>query len=192
MFLRRLNLEEAADRATASALFLAAPGYELDTFGRLPSAGMAQELSARFPDVCAPQHRLTFAGFDHDQPLGLAQVALHMPSPNSAALLLLIVPTHRRRHHAGCEIVERLSRQARRWPGISHWYLSVVESNLAGLAFWRHCGFHSLSPGVAQAGFAHRLVNMTRSIKGHPVCHHHGNPEDPADVTARCLFARLG
>jgi hypothetical protein len=191
VYLRRLNLENSLDHDIAAGLFLATPGYELDTFGRLPSADMAQPLAHRFPETTAPEHRLTIAAFDHNQPIGLAQIALHVPTKDGAGLLLLIVPTHLRKRHIGCEIVERLSRQARRWPGISNWYLNVVENNPGGLAFWRHCGFRSVDVGTAVPGFSHRLITLTRPIKGRPVCYHHGAPEDPAAAAAQHLFARL-
>ncbi|WP_343624289.1 GNAT family N-acetyltransferase [Roseateles puraquae] len=191
MFLRRLNLEDPRDRQIAQELFLAAPEYEVDAFGRLPSNDMAQPLEGRFPSACAPEHRLTFAAFDHDRPLGLAQVALHMPSADAAALLLLLVPAPLRKQHVGCEIVERLSRQARRWPGISQWYLSVTDTNTGGLAFWRHCGFRTTATGLTAAGFTHTMHAMTRAVKQRPLCQRHGVPEDDAGVDARNLFARL-
>jgi len=191
MFLRRLNLDSAADHEIASEIFLRVPDYELDTFGRLPSVDMNQPIEGRFPQDCAAEHRLTIAAFDHEQPIGLAQIALHMPSPESAALLLLVVPAPLRKQHIGCEIVERLSRQARRWPGISNWYLSVSETNPGGLAFWRHCGFRTVHSGMTVPGFAHRLSSMTRTIKSRPACQHHGATEDQAAVNARQLFARL-
>lgn len=192
MFLRRLNLDDARDHAIASALFLGAPEYELDAFGRLPSPDTAQPLEGRFPSACAPEHRVTFCAFDHDQAIGLAQIALHMPSANSAALLLLLVPAPLRKQHVGCEIVERLSRQARRWPGISNWYLSVTDTNIGGLAFWRHCGFRTVATGLTAPGISHRLLGMSRPIKARPACQHHGAQEDSAGVDARNLFARLG
>lgn len=192
VYLRRLNLDSPADHDIAASLFLATPGYELDTFGRLPSADMVSPLAQRFPETTAPEHRLTVVAFDHNQPIGLAQIALHVPTKNCAGLLLLLVPAHLRKRHIGCEIVERLSKQARRWPGISNWYLSVAENNPGGLAFWRHCGFRSINSGNTVPGFSHRLITLTRSIKGRPVCQNHGVPEDPAAVSAQHLFARLG
>lgn len=191
MFLRRLDLNDARDRDVAHELFLAAPDYELDTFGRLPSEGMQQPVEARFPADCAPEHRLTFAAFDHDQPIGLAQIALHMPRTDTAALLLLIVPTRQRRQHTACEMVERLSRQARRWAGISQWYLTVTESNPGGLAFWRHCGFRTTRPALTVEGIASRVVLMERPVKGRPSCQHPGAQEDPSRVADAHLFARL-
>lgn len=192
MFLRRLNLTQAADRALAQRVFLATPEYELDAFGRLPSGETVQPLEERFPDSCPPEHRLTFVAFDHDEPIGLAQVALHLPQADTAVIMLLVVPSALRKQHVGCEIVERLSRQARRWPGIRSWSLSVTESNAPGQAFWRHCGFHTVRTGIALEGFSHRLITMARPVKARPACQHHGATESAADVTARHLFARLG
>jgi len=191
MFLRRLNLDTATDRAVASELFLATPSYELDTYGRLPSADTAQALSQRFPEDCLPENRLTLAAFDHDQPIGLAQIALHAPERDSAALLLLLVPTHLQHRHIGCEIVERLSRQARRWDGISRWYISVMESNTGGLAFWRHCGFRTTSHALAWEGMNDRVSLMGRAIKARPACQHHRGTEDAQAVIARHLLARV-
>ena len=191
MYLKRLDLDATHDRAVADALFLGSPDYELETFGRLPNTEMAQPISGRFPEHCPPEHRLTFAAFDHDEPIGFAQVALHTPVSSSASLLLLLVPRHGRRQHIGCEIVERLSRQARRWPGIANWQIAVVDTNREGLAFWRHCGFRSTNTGVPTPGFPHRLITLVRSVKGRPVCQHHGAPEDAAAVNAQNLFARL-
>lgn len=191
MFLRRLRLDQASDRAIAERVFLAAPEYELDTFGRLPSGNMAQPLEERFPPSCAPEHRLTFVAFDHDVPIGLAQIALHLPYADHAALLLLLVPPAHRHHHVGCEMVERLSRQARRWPGIRTWYLSVTEANAAGQAFWRHCGFRTIRTGVMLEGLSHPVLTMVRPVKARPACQHHGPQEDAAGVTAQHLFARL-
>lgn len=191
MFLRRLNLTQAADQALAQRVFLATPEYELDAFGRLPSGDTLQPLQSRFPDSCAPEHRLTFVAFNHEEPIGLAQVALHLPQADTAAITLLAVPSALRKQHIGCEMVERLSRQARRWPGIRTWVLSVTETNAPGQAFWRHCGFHTLRTSIALEGFAHRLITMSRPVKSRPACQHHGATESAADVTARHLFARL-
>lgn len=190
MYLKRLDLNSPPDRAVADVLFLGSPDYELDTFGRLPSTDMEQPVSHRFPEQCSPEHRLTFAAFDHTQPIGFAQVALHTPISSCATLLLLLVPRHQRHQHVGCEIVERLSRQARRWPGIANWQIAVLETNQSGLAFWRHCGFRSTHESVVP-GFTHRLITLVRSIKARPVCQHHGAPENGADFTAQHLFARL-
>lgn len=192
MFLRRLHADSAPDDAVARQVFLATPGYEIDTFGRLPSAEMAQPLWERFPAECAPGHRLTLAAFDHDTPIGLAQIALHLPDAHSAALLMLIVSPTARRQHAGCEIVERLSRQARRWPGIGSWYLNVAETNAAALSFWRHCGFRTVSTGLRVPGLPHALLAMTRPVKTRPLCQRHGEPEDATAADARHIFARLG
>lgn len=191
MFLRRLNLTEAADRAIATGLFLACPGYELSTFGRLPSADTALPLEGRFPPFTVPEHRLTLAAFDRDQPVALVQIALHLPAADQAAVLLLLVPPDRRKHHVGCEVMERLSRQARRWPGIQHWYLTVMEDNTAGLAFWRHCGFRTLNVAAATASRPQRAVNMVRTIKGRPACQHAHAEEDGASFAARYLVAQL-
>lgn len=191
MFLRRLKLTDAHDRDIATRLFLAAPEFELEVFGRLPAAETDVPLDTRFPDHCAPEHRLTIAAFDRDQPVGLAQIGLHMPTADSAALLLLAVPGSLRRQHMGCELVERLSRQARRWAGISTWYLNVTESNTAGQAFWRHCGFRTTATGLSVSGFAQPLLAMTRAVKTRPLCRGHGRPEDAASVQARHIFARL-
>lgn len=191
MFLRRLRLTDPLDRQIATTLFLAAPDFEVEAFGRLPTGDMACPLEARFPDECAPEHRLTFAAFDHDQPIGLAQVGLHLPTADSAALLLLLVPRALRQQHVGCEIVSRLSKQARRWPGIQRWYLNVTESNTAGLAFWRHCGFRTTATGLSTGGRSHDLLAMARAVKARPHCERHGAPEDAAAVDARHIFARL-
>lgn len=191
MFLRRLNVGSDADREVASRLFLSNPNFELEHFGRLPTSDMAEPLWQRFPEQCAPEHRLLFAAFDHEEPIGLAQVALHLPTAEYAALTLLLVPQQLRKQHIGCQILERLSKQARRWSGISSWYISVAETNTSALAFWRHCGFRSINAGKAVPGFAHKLITLTRPIKARPMCQRHGAPEDAADVTAQHLFSRL-
>lgn len=131
MFLRRLHLTDPLDRHVAMSLFLAAPDFEMSAFGRLPTQELEVPLEERFPEECAPEHRLTFAAFEREQPIGLAQIGLHMPTADSATLLLLLVPGACRRQHLGCEIVERISKQARRWPGIGRWYLNVAEANAA-------------------------------------------------------------
>ncbi len=191
MFLRRLQWTDARDREIATSLFLAAPDFEVDAFGRLPAGHMDCPLEQRFPEECAPEHRLTVAAFDREQPIGLAQIGLHLPTADSAALLLLLVPTHLRKHHVGCEIVSRLSKQARRWPGIQRWYLNVTETNTAGLAFWRHCGFRTAATGLAPTPGGHALLAMTRAVKARPHCERHDAPESAAAVDARQIFARL-
>lgn len=191
MFLRRLNLAEARDQTIATDLFLASPGYEFDTFGRLPSGDMTTPLDLRFPPTTAPEHRLTLAAFDRDQPVSLIQIALHMPTDDCAAILLLLVPPAGRRQHIGCEVVERLSRQARRWPGIHNWYLCVTRNNAAGLAFWRHCGFRTSSVGHAVPDIGEPLHVMRRAVKLRPLCQRHGAAESEEAVEARHLFARL-
>jgi RimJ/RimL family protein N-acetyltransferase len=148
-------------------------------------------LSGRFPQECSQENRLTIAAFEHDEPVGLVQIALHLPTSDSAALLLL-VPKHLQQRHFGCEIVDRLSRQARRWPGISRWYISVVESNTAALAFWRHCGFRTTTQGLNCAGFGDRITLMDRTVKAKPACQHNGRTEDLNALNGRHMFARLG
>ncbi|RTL41948.1 MAG: GNAT family N-acetyltransferase [Burkholderiales bacterium] len=190
MYLRRLRLTDPLDQQLADSLFFAAPDFEMDAFGRLPVGDMALPLADRFPAGCAPEHRLTFAAFEHDQPVGLAQVGLHLPTADSAALLMLLVPRRWRQQHLGCEMVSRLSKQARRWPGIQRWYLNVTESNSAGQAFWRHCGFRTTATGLS-TGHSHDLLAMERSVKARPHCERHGRPEDAATVGGRLIFARL-
>jgi ribosomal protein S18 acetylase RimI-like enzyme len=191
MFLRRLNLGTERDRAIASELLLASPRYELETFGRLPSAATVDELPWRFPADCAPQHRLLFAAFDREHAVGLAQIALHTPDAVSAAVLMLLVAPAWQKRHVGCEMVERLSRQARRWPGISSWYLGVLESNTGGQAFWRHCGFRTTCQGLAVQGLADKLNLMDRPIKARPACQHGHGSEDPSRVVTHLPIARL-
>lgn len=192
MFLRRLNLSLPADRAIASELFLACAGYEVQSFGRLPSAEDGAHLLERFPDSCPPEHRLSFAAYRRNEPLALIQVALHKPVAEAATVLLLLVRPDEQRQHTGCEIVERLSRQARSWPGIARWELSVLETNLAGLAFWRHCGFKSFEIGVTHPEFQAGMRWMRRPIKGRPVCQKPCQQDDDANVLAARLLSRLG
>jgi N-acetylglutamate synthase-like GNAT family acetyltransferase len=191
MFLRRLNPDAASDRQIAANLFLSTPDYELRNFGRLPSADTSEPLWMRFPPECEPEHRHTIAAFDRDRPVGLVQVGRQVPTSDCAALLLLLVPGPLQHQHVGCEIVERLSRQARRWPGISNWYVTVTESNTGALGFWRHCGFRTKTQGLVCEGVADRLTLMTRPIKGRPACLHPRATENDALVASRYLFARL-
>ncbi len=192
MFLRRLNLSLPADRAIATELFLASAGYEVQSFGRLPSAEDGDQLHDRFPDACPAEDRLSFVAYRRNEPLALIQVALHRPVPDAATLLLLLVRPGEQRQHVGCEIVERLSRQARNWPGIARWELGVLETNLAGLAFWRHCGFKSFEIGVAHPEFKAGMRWMRRPIKGRPMCQKAGQQDDDANVFAGRLLSRLG
>jgi hypothetical protein len=191
MYLRRLDLASSSDQEIAAKLFLDSPDFELEAFSRLPSSQMTDPLSGRFPEASAPEHRLTMAAFEGDDPIALVQIARNFPDESSAAILMLVVPHRLRRHHVGCEIVERLSKQARRWPGISRWYITVVESNVKALSFWRHCGFRTTSSQLGCKGFADTVAVMVRPIKARPVCHHGRPPESPQQVTAQHLFARL-
>lgn len=191
MFLRRLNPDSDADRGIASELFLSNPDYELQHFGRLPSHDMAEPLWQRFPEECAPEHRLTLMAFDHDKAIGLVQIALHAPTPDCAALLLMMVSRPFQQQHIGCEIIERLSKQARRWPGISNWYVTVMDSNDRALAFWRHCGFRTRTQGLVCEGFAESVTLLTRPVKARPACQHSRAPESAGQFNSVKLFARL-
>jgi hypothetical protein len=191
MYLRRLDLTQASDLAVAAGLFLQTPAYAFDSFARLPTAAQAARISEAFPSETPPENRLSFAACRHDQAIALAQVALHHPSPDCAALLLLLVPPAQQREHVGCEFVERLSRQARRWPGITRWVLAVGDHNGAGLALWRHCGFRSMAMGLHLHGFAGGFIRMERPIKAKPACQHARERDDPDDLIAQNFFARL-
>lgn len=191
MFLRRLNLDAHDDRRVANDLFLSTPDYELNALGNFPSVTTEHSLRERFPPQCAPEHRLTFAAFDRANALGLIQIATHLPDEGSAAILLMLIRAEHRKKHLGCEIVSLLSRQARRWDGISRWHINVLENNIGALAFWRHCGFHTGTCGLAIPGFTHRLLSMTRKVKARSVCKSGAEPEDADNVTARNLYARF-
>lgn len=192
MFLRRLNLNVAADRAVASELFLACAGYEMQSFGRFPSAEDGDQLRERFPRACPAEHRLSFVACRRHEPLALVQVALHLPTNDAATVLLLLVHPKEQRQHTGCELMERLSRQARNWPGIARWELGVLDTNSTGLAFWRHCGFRSFELGVPQAELSADMRWMRRPIKGRPACQKACQQDDDAQVLAGRLLSRLG
>jgi hypothetical protein len=123
---------------------------------------MAEPLWQRFPEECTPEHRLTFVAFKNVQ-----------------------------HQHIGCEIVERLSKQARRWPDISSWYVTVMDSNAHALAFWRHCGFRTKTQGLVCNGFAQTVTLLTRPVKARPACKHSRAPESASQLQGVKLFARL-
>lgn len=192
MFLQRLDLTREVDRAIATRIFLQTPAYETATFHRLPTAETGDQLAERFPKACPMEERLSFVAKLHDLPLALVQVARHYPSAERALLMLVLVSQENQRHHFGCELMERLSMQARRWAGVTTWELCVLETNQAGIAFWRHCGFRRVGSGEASsAAFHGRLIRMERAIKGRPACQT-GRIQDDADaLLTNRLVARL-
>jgi len=123
--------------------------------------------------------------------LGLAQVARAYPQSHLAHIGLLMIKQDQRRQHLGCRMVEHLSRQARHWEGVTHWQLSLLNSNAAGLEFWRHCGFHTVAQGCRSAALLDRGCVMERPIKTKPLCQSHRPPERNEALMARGLLAVL-
>lgn len=192
MFLRRLDLQAAADQAIAAEVLLQSPGYMLSSYAMLPSAEACVQLAQSFPAECAPEDRLCFAAFDKDRPVALVQVGRRWPTSRKAAILLMSVPESQHRRHTGCEVVERLSKQARRWEGIDTWYLSVLDNNPAARGFWRHCGFHSVALDVQAPGMPDLMTNMQRAIKGRPACQHGKVQDTTNQLMGSRMAARFG
>ena len=192
MFLRKLDLGKVADQSIAADVLLRSPGYMLSSYGMLPSVEACVDLARSFPPDCAEQDRLCFAAFIKDSPVALAQVGQHWPSRRQASILLLTVAESEHRGHLGCEVVERLSKQARRWEGIESWYLSVLDNSPAALNFWRHCGFHTVALDIEAPGMPGRMINMRRALKTRPVCQHGKIHDNPAQLRNLCIAARFG
>lgn len=170
MHLKHLNLSQSADHDLAMRVILSAPAYCLDCFASLPTEELARGVLRARPHGVPAEHVQWLAALDHDQPIGLIQIATHVPSPDTAAILMLVMDSSRQRKHLGCEVVDRLSRQARQWPGIRRWYLSVLANNEVALKFWHHCGFEACAADIPLAGYAHAAHGFQRAIKGKPVC----------------------
>ena len=106
---------------------------------------------------------------DRGQPQGLLQVVRDAPQAGAARIALLLLAPEARRRHLGCRAVQALATKARAW-GMHRLELAVLDSNPAGLAFWRHCGFTTLAtdcraPGIAGSGRA-----MVRTLRAKPAC----------------------
>jgi hypothetical protein len=107
-------------------------------------------------------------------------------------ILLLLVAQQHQRGHVGCEVVGRLSRLARQWPGIQRWQVSVLDSNEGGLKFWHHCGFEASAADLPVNGFRAGMHNLRRSLKGRPACQHgRVNSRDLERARAQSLLARI-
>lgn len=170
MNLRRMNATEVIDRALVDDILGESAGYNLQTYGALPSAQEAGAFFDAFPDECESGDRLIFAICSKGEVIGLAKIARAYPEPDTALLgLLLIRPAHRRRH-VGCQIVEQLSHKARTWTGIHRWQLGVLETNEEAIHFWRHCGFRTLAADCVKPGLQSRGHVMERKIKAKPAC----------------------
>nr|WP_316640648.1 GNAT family N-acetyltransferase [uncultured Roseateles sp.] len=192
MFFKRLSADKAEDLSLATKFMCASPGYKLQTFGRLPSDSEGRALLCGFPPECAPQDRLVFAAQEKSGAvLGLVQIARAHPLPHQAHIGLLLVCQGQRRRHLGCQMMEHLSRQARRWEGITHWQLSLLDSNSEGLHFWRHCGFHTVAQGCRSAELVDSGCIMERAVKTKPLCQSHRPPERSEELMARGLLAVL-
>jgi hypothetical protein len=171
MHVHRLNLQLNEDLAAARAVYLDVPAYALCAFGALRSAEVVDKaLTDAFPAECTPEQRLSFLGCNKDQPQVLAQVVVGFPTPDVLGLTLLLVRQGVQRRHLACEMLDRLSRQARRWPGIQRWRTFVLESNAAANAFFGHCGFMVATPPQVLRGFHEGARCLERPIKARPVC----------------------
>lgn len=193
VYFRRLCADKSDDVHLAAKFICACPGYKLQTFGKLPSVDdEGRNLLSGFPAECAPRDRLVFAAqAKSGATLGLVQVARAHPQGHLAHIGLLLVSQDQRRQHLGCRMLEHLSRQARQWGGITHWQLSVLNSNSAGLEFWRHCGFHTVAQGCYSSELLDRGCVMERPIKTKPLCQSHRPPERNEELMANRLLAVL-
>jgi hypothetical protein len=191
MFIRRLDLGLDADLDVAVHVLMQSTGYLLESYGLLPTTEICTGLARAYPANCAQTDRLAFAAFVKDEPVAFAQVACHWPTQNQASILLLCVNEFAHHQHLGCEFVDRLSKKARQWDGITGWYLSALEDSRRARAFWGHCGFCSVAVGVNARGHAGTMVNMRRPIKGRPVCQAGKVRDDPKQILAKQLVTRL-
>lgn len=192
MHLKRLDPASEADRQLTAQLACDSADYRLQTYGRLPVAQDGHLLFDGFPPGCAPENRLVLAAYDKEILVGLAQIARAYPTPDTAYIgLLLVNPAQRRRHH-GCRIVEHLSQKARSWPGILRWQLSVLDTNINAISFWRHCGFNTISAARKEQGLGAGGCVMERTLKARPACRGGKLERDSNHLQARHLFSTLG
>ncbi|MBV8033682.1 MAG: GNAT family N-acetyltransferase [Pelomonas sp.] len=168
-----------------------AADYNLQTYGGLPGSDAAEWMFHGFPQECRTEDRLIMALFDRHEAIGLAQVARAYPTPEIAHLGLLLIRPARRRHHLGCEAFEQLSHKARTWPGIERWQLGVLETNEAGLRFWRHCGFRTVASDRREHGIAASGCVMERAVKARPACRGGRTESSSRHTHAGNLFAVL-
>jgi N-acetylglutamate synthase-like GNAT family acetyltransferase len=170
MFLKRLNPEDEYDVQLGAKLFCSFPEYMQATFGQALGEADGRRFVTDVPVGCAPEDILVFACFDKTTPVGVVQLQRHFMRPELCNIGLLLVDKAHQRRHLGCAIVERLSRQARNWPGIERFCIMVLQNNPAALAFWRHTGFQTVAENVVEAGVKTRVTIMERAIKSKQTC----------------------
>jgi hypothetical protein len=191
VFFKRLNPGHPEDEALVVQLNGATPSYRLQTFGRFADASDAVAILKGFPEECALEDRMVFACFNKKTPVGLLQVARHWPSAELCSIGLLLISDAQQRHHFGCQAIEHLSRQARSWAGIQRFHIAVLDSNVVGLKFWRHCGFTTTQEDCVNPAFVSRGCVMERPIKTKPQCQCHGREVRQENLAARHLLAVL-
>jgi hypothetical protein len=190
MHLQRLDPGTDRDLELMGRLLAEAPDYLLKHFQRFSTADQARDIAQSLPPGCRAEDRRLFAAFERDQPLALVEVILHFPHASVATIGGLAVSRKERRDHVGCRVIEQLSKQARQWPGISTWSLTVAESNVEALQFWAHCGFGNAREGMPTRGLDERVLIMDRALKGRPYCRRSGQSPEPVvqQLARHCLL----
>jgi ribosomal protein S18 acetylase RimI-like enzyme len=160
--LRRLDAGSEPDLRLGARIFCAAPQYMQETFGRLPTEADGRRFVTHVPADSRREEILVFAAFEQQVALGLIQVQRRYIHPHRANIgLLLVDPAHRRQGH-GSAMLRRLSELTLEWTATTHFAVSVLDNNTAGLAFWRNAGFKTLVSGFAEPGYQTGLTVMER------------------------------
>lgn len=170
MFLRRLNPREAIDVQMGARFFCNSPQYMEETFGRAPTEEDGRRFVTDVPAGCASEDVFVFAAFEKSSLLGMMQIQRHFVRRDLASIGLLLVDPAMRRRHIGCRMLAQLSRQARNWPEVARFCVTVLEINTAGLAFWRHAGFVPVARGVVEPPYRSRVTIMERLIRQRRTC----------------------
>ncbi len=136
------SLDPVADRDAVAALFVSAEDYIRLERGTRPGPEVTEEFFTDLPPGCSASaaHKLGLEDRETGQLLGLADLAFGYPTATDAYLGLMILAASARGRGLGASLLAHVEALARDG-GAGTLFLSVLDANPRGRAFWQRQGF---------------------------------------------------
>jgi ribosomal protein S18 acetylase RimI-like enzyme len=117
-------------------------GFALRVTGHPPGPADAQSTLLFVPEGSAPEDKAPFAVWAGDELVGVLDLLLRYPDPETVYIGLLQIDHARQGQGIGTAAYQALERDLLpRWPWARRLRLSVVRTNEQVLGFWRRLGF---------------------------------------------------
>lgn len=135
-------LDPTADRGAVAALFLSAEDYIQLERGTAPGPEVTKEFFTDLPPGCSPAavRKLGLEDRESGHLVGVADLAFGYPAATDAYLGLMVLSAPARGLGLGASFLAHVEMLARDG-GARALYLSVLDANPRGRAFWQRQGF---------------------------------------------------